>query len=127
MLVGRTKLIVAGVVIVAVLGLLALVKHACNDAGYWPNRQQARVYEGSAAWPDGDVRKCEALPREDGTIYFLGCVDGAENFLDADMTTVTFWGRTQRPDHFRALHDTMEGWTWRCKKDGDSLTCYAVN
>jgi hypothetical protein len=47
---------------------------------------------------------------------------------DAVSMTVTFWGRTQRPDRFQALHsESMEGWHWRCEKSGESLTCYAVN
>ena len=123
----RAKLYVVIGVVVGVLGALYAARYACNQAGYWPHRQDARVYVGSADWPAGDMRKCEALPREDGTIYFLGCVDGAENFDDARLTTVTFWGRIERPDRFRALHDSMEGWAWRCKKNGDSLTCYAMN
>ena len=114
--------------IAIVLGAMVMVKYACNRAGYWPNRVEARVYEGTAEWPVGDMRKCEALPREDGSIYFLGCVDGAEYFNDERMVTVTFWGRTERPDRFRALHsNAMEAWIWRCKKDDSSLTCYAVN
>lgn len=124
----RTKVLFVTGGIALVLALLASVKYACNQAGYWPHRQVARVYEGSAAWPAGDMRKCEALPREDGTIYFLGCVDGAEDFNDVIIMPVIFWGRVERPDRFRALHSqAMEGWTWRCKKDDESLTCYAVN
>ncbi|MGH9524563.1 MAG: hypothetical protein ACRD3E_18740 [Terriglobales bacterium] len=123
---AKLYLIIGGIVFA--LALLAVVKHACNGAGYWPHREKARVYEGSAAWPAGELRKCEALPRQDGTIYFLGCVAGAENFDDAHAMTVTFWGQTERPDRFRALHsDAMEGWAWNCKKSGESLTCYAVN
>jgi hypothetical protein len=127
-LVERAKplLLIGGIVVV--LAMLLLAKSACNRAGYWPHREEARVYQGSAAWPAGELRKCEALPREDGTIYFLGCVAGAENFDDARALTVTFWGRTDRPDRFRALHsDAMEGWAWNCKRSGGSLTCYAIN
>jgi hypothetical protein len=55
-------------------------------------------------------------------------VEGGENFDQAQPTMVTFWGKTQRPDRFQALHSyAMEGWHWRCKKNGESLTCYAIN
>ena len=120
-----TGSVAAAAVLVAVL---LWGQHACDRAGYWPRRQQARVYLGGAAWPKGQVRDCSALPREDGTIFFLGCVKGAEDFDDARAMTVIFWGRTERLDRFRALHSaSMEGWEWRCRKRGESLTCYAVN
>ena len=119
--------IVAGAAVVVIV-LLAVGQRACDRAGYWPHSEETRVYTGAAAWPADEERKCSALPREDGTIFFLGCVEGAENFDEAKPTKVTFWGRTHRPDRFQALHsEAMEGWRWRCKKSGESVTCYAVN
>ena len=125
---SQTKIrIVAGAAVVVIV-LLAVGQRACDRAGYWPHSEETRVYTGAAAWPAGEERKCSALPRDDGTIFFLGCVEGAENFDEAKPTKVTFWGRTHRPDRFQALHsEAMEGWRWRCKKSGESVTCYAVN
>jgi hypothetical protein len=126
--VERSKAIFLSGAVVVLLVALFLGRRACDRAGYWPRREEARVYTGADAWPAGEMRKCSALPREDGSIFFLGCVEGAENFDDARAMTVTFWGRTQRPDRFRALHsEALEGWEWRCKNSGGSLTCYAVN
>jgi hypothetical protein len=126
--VSQTKTrIVAGAAVVVIV-LLAVGQRACDRAGYWPHSEETRVYTGAAAWPADEERKCSALPREDGTIFFLGCVEGAENFDEARPVKVTFWGRTHRPDRFQALHsEAMEGWRWRCKKSGESVTCYAVN
>jgi hypothetical protein len=126
--VSHTKIrIVAGAAVVVIV-LLVVGQRACDRAGYWPHSEETRVYTGAAAWPAGEERKCSALPREDGTIFFLGCVEGAENFDEAKPTKVTFWGRTHRLDRFQALHsEAMEGWRWRCKKSGESVTCYAVN
>lgn len=119
--------IVAGAAVVVIV-LLVVGQRACDRAGYWPHSEETRVYTGAAAWPASEERKCSALPREDGTIFFLGCVEGAENFDEAKPTKVTFWGRTHRLDRFQALHsEAMEGWRWRCKKSGESVTCYAVN
>lgn len=124
----RTKAIAISVSTVVAIVLLTFGQRSCDRAGYWPHREEARVYTGADAWPSGQMRKCSALPREDGTIFFVGCVAGAENFDDAKAMTVTFWGQTERPDRFRALHSAaLEGWEWNCKKSGSSLTCYAVN
>jgi hypothetical protein len=118
---------VAGAGAIVMVTLLILGQRACDRSGYWPHSEQTRVYTG-ADWPRNEERKCAALPREDGTIYFLGCVDSIQNFDEATMTKVTFWGKTERPDRFQALHsEAMDGWHWRCKKNSSSITCYAVN
>lgn len=123
----RTKAIAISGSVIVVLVLLTFGQRSCDRAGYWPHREEARVYTGADNWASGELRKCSALPREDGSIFFVGCVEGVENFDDAKAMSVTFWGRTDRPDRFRALHSRLEGWEWRCKKSGSSLTCYAVN
>jgi hypothetical protein len=112
---------------VVLVTLLVFGQRACDRSGNWPHSEETRVYDGGN-WSADEMRKCAALPREDGTIYFLGCVDSIQNFDEAQMTKVTFWGRTQREDRFQALHsEAMDGWHWECKKNRSSLTCYAVN
>jgi len=124
---NRLHIGIGSAVTLAVIASLMLGQHACDSSGYWPRSEQTRVYTGGD-WPDNEMRKCAALPRADGTIYFLGCVDAIANSDEASMTKVTFWGRTQREDRFQALHsEAMDGWHWNCKKSGESLTCYAVN
>lgn len=124
-----TKARAIGGACAAVLAVFFLGQHACDQAGRWPHREETRVYAGAADWPKGEERKCAALPREDGTIFFLGCVDSIQNFDEARPVEVTFWGRTKREDRFQALHsERMEGWHWRCANSGgESLTCYAMN
>ena len=122
------KLYALGAGLIAVFCVMFLTQRSCDRAGEWPHREDTRVYTGIDSWPEGEMRKCLALPRKDGTIYFLGCVEGYENFTDAHHMPVTFWGRTERPDRFRALHsNSFEAWEWRCKNNSGSLTCYAVN
>ena len=118
---------VAGAGAIVMMTLFILGQRACDQSGYWPHTEQTRVYTGGD-WPADEERKCAALPREDGTIYFLGCVPSIENADEAPLTKVTYWGKTERPDRFQALHsESMDGWHWRCKKGRSSITCYAVN
>ena len=91
----------AGCFAIVLVGMV-LGQHSCDRAGYWPRTEQTRVY--AAGWSGQEERKCSALPREDGSIFFLGCVESIQNFDDAPMTKVTFWGKTERPDRFQALH-----------------------
>ncbi len=119
--------IAGGTAAALLLATLVAGQRACDRSGNWPHSEETRVYTGGD-WPKDELRKCSALPRADGTIYFLGCVDEIQMSDDAPLTKVTFWGRTQREDRFQALHsEAMDGWHWNCKKSGDSLTCYAVN
>lgn len=124
-----TKARVIGAACAAVLMVFFLGQRSCDRAGLWPHREETRVYAGAAGWAKGEERKCAALPREDGSIFFLGCVDSIQNFDEARPVEVTFWGRTKREDRFQALHsERMEGWHWRCaSSSGGSLTCYAMN
>ena len=116
----------AAAALVAV-ALFVVSQRACDRAGYWPHSEETRVYI-AGGWGGEEMRKCSALPRSDGTIYFLGCADSMELSDDVPLTKVTFWGRTQREDRFEALHsESMDGWHWNCKKKDESLTCYAIN
>ena len=112
---------------VALIAVLVVSQRVCDRAGYWPHQEETRVYTGGG-WSKDEMRKCSALPRQDGSIYFLGCSNDMQVSDDTPLTKVTFWGRTQREDRFQALHsESMDGWHWNCKTSGDSLTCYAVN
>lgn len=130
--VNSVKARVIAAVVIAVFVVAELGQRSCDRAGNWPHREETRVFEGAVDWPKGEERKCSALPREDGTIFFLGCVEGSvegtQDFTRAEPVEVTYWGRTKREDRFQALHsERMEGWHWRCTNSGGSLTCYAVN
>lgn len=121
----RIRIGAAVAVVVVALGVVS--QRACDRAGYWPHEEQTRAYVGGG-WSKDEMRKCAALPREDGTIYFLGCEGSMQVSDDTPLTKVTYWGRTQREDRFQALHsESMDGWHWSCKKSGESLTCYAIN
>jgi hypothetical protein len=124
---SKTTVGIVAAVFVVLITTLMVGQRACDRSGYWPHSEQTRLYSG-ADWPTDQERKCAALPREDGTIYFLGCTDSIQNFDEATLTKVTFWGKTQRPDRFQALHsESMDGWHWRCKKSRNSISCYAVD
>ncbi len=124
---NRTRVSIGAAAVLVAVALGVLGQRSCDRSGHWPHKEETRVYLG-ANWAPDELRKCAALPREDGTIYFLGCADSIQLADDPPLTEVTFWGRTQRADRFQALHsESMDGWHWNCKKSGDSLTCYAIN
>ena len=125
----RNKLIAIGLGLMVGLLLLAFGLNALDHAGWLPHRQDTAVYVGQGAWPADEMRRCSALPKQDGSIFFLGCGDtNGSGTLDSPVVPVTFWGRTERPDRFTALHsDALEGWRWQCRKSGQRITCYAVN
>ncbi len=126
--VSRTLQWTIGTAAVIVLALGTWAYYALDDAGWISHRQDTEMYVGGA-WPDDLQRDCAALPAKDGAIIFLGCGGASGDYLATQLQTVTFWGRTKRPDRFVALAEDarMEAWKWRCRKSGTAVTCWAVN
>lgn len=121
-------MITLGLGLMVGLSLLAVGLRSLDHAGWLPHWQDTAVYAGPGDWPPGELRPCAALPKADGSIFFLGCGEAGSAAINAPIVPVTYWGRIQRPDRFTALRSVaMEGWNWQCKKDGDKYTCYAVN
>ncbi len=113
---------------VMALLLAAAIGHGLDQAGWIPHHADTSMYAGTEEWPADQDRKCVALPRKDGDIFFLGCVGDRESYADTESLDVTYWGRTHRPDRFRAaMGERMEAWQWRCRRKDDSITCWAVN
>jgi hypothetical protein len=124
----RTQALLAASLVLVFLVACLAGYYALDNAGKIPHTIDTPMYLGQADWPDGTSRNCAALPQQDGSIYFLGCVEGFENYTETQSVSVTYWGKTKRPDMFQAI--TQPGsttWQWRCQKKKDSLTCYAVN
>ncbi len=117
----------AGLAVVATVGLFVSVPAAIDNTGWLPHERVTPMYLGAADWPAGTERNCVALPVKDGTIMFLGCVQGAETFITPEDVNVTYWGKIKRPDRFQAAMENLSAWKWRCRKKSDSVTCWAVN
>ncbi|MGI9101673.1 MAG: hypothetical protein ACR2IF_04425 [Terriglobales bacterium] len=111
-----------------ILLLIAFAWHTLDQAGWIPHQADTSMYAGAEQWPANEDRKCVALPRDDGNIFFLGCVGDKESYADTESLPVTYWGRTRRPDRFQAVvSERLEAWQWRCRRKDDSVTCWAVN
>ncbi len=106
---------------------LALGYVAADKAGWVPHKQETTLYVGPAGWNSGDYRNCVALPQKNGAIFFLGC--GAQTGDASEIRPVTYWGRVERPDRYRAIlaDPGSNDWRWRCRRKKSSITCWAVN
>jgi len=120
---------IAAIVLVVIAVLAVGIARAANRAGWVPHRQDTTVYFGRADWTVGAERKCIALPESDGAMIFLGCVDHGLPEFSPEVWPVTYWGQTRRPDMFEYVHADpgMHTWQWRCRRERNSLTCWAVN
>jgi hypothetical protein len=123
----RPKTWLAGTAVMVVVGLCVAIPAALDNTGWLPHERDTDMYFGAASWSAGAYRDCVALPVQDGSMLFLGCVDGAENYLTPEPTRVTFWGKIKRPDRYQAAMSNLSAWKWRCLKKKDSVTCWAVN
>ena len=65
----------------------------------------------------------------DGAIIFLSCVARSNPELSPEVWPVTYWGQTHRRDMFEYVHANpgMHTWDWRCRRQRNSVTCWAVN
>jgi hypothetical protein len=125
---NRKVWIACGIVVVFV-GLCGGFVTILDNAGQIPHTQDTSVYVGRGDWANGESRECVAFPAKDGTIFFLGCVQGQGDYFTSEVMPVTYWGKTQRPDRFQSLREdpNMNGWHWRCQKKKGGVTCWAVN
>ncbi len=121
------KVLAVGLIVIGVLSIG--IARAANRSGWIPHRQDTTVYFGRTDWAVGAERKCIALPETDGAMIFLGCVNGAMPEFSPEVWPVTYWGQTRRPDMFEYVHADpgMHTWQWRCRRERNSLTCWAVN
>lgn len=126
---NSAKTRMAAFAIILIVGVSLGLANAANRAGLVPHRQDTTVYFGRADWSVGEERSCIALPETDGSMIFLGCVNGGTPEFSPEVWPVTYWGKTRRPDMFEYVHADpgMHTWQWRCRRYRNSLTCLAVN
>lgn len=117
----------AGFAVIVIVGLFVGVPAAIDNTGWLPHERDTAMYFGAGEWSVGTYRSCAALPVRDGSILFLSCVEGAENYFTPQTVSVTFWGKIKRPDRFLAAMSDFSHWKWRCLRKNDSVTCWAVN
>ncbi len=124
---ARVRLVLAIVILAAGLSLGAA--RAANHAGWVPHREDTTVYMGRSGWNADEERNCIALPESDGGIIFLGCVADHTPEIAPEVWPVTYWGQTRRPDMFQYVHADpgINTWNWRCRRNRNSVTCWAVN
>lgn len=131
-IVSLTKLRSRLVAAAAVLGLAVILAGygGLDDAGRISHRQDTALYLGTGAWPAGEYRDCAAFPTTDGSILFLGCVAGTEDYANSQTHPVKYWGKIRRPDRSAAMRidPADNAWRWRCQLNKkDDITCWAVN
>lgn len=117
----------AGFAVVVLVGLFVGVPRAIDNTGWLPHERDTDMYFGAAEWSAGTYRDCVALPVQDGSILFLGCVQGPENYLTPQSVRVTYWGKITRPDRYKAALAELNAWKWKCLRNGAKVTCWAVN
>lgn len=117
----------AGFAVIVIVGLFVGVPAAIDNTGWLPHERDTEMYFGAGEWSAGTYRDCAALPVRDGSILFLGCVQGPENYFTPQTVRVTFWGKIKRPDRFQIAMSDLSAWKWRCLRKSDAVTCWAVN
>ena len=124
---ARVRLVLAMVLVV--IGLALGVSRAANRAGWVPHREDTTVYLGRGEWAVGEERNCIALPESDGVVIFLGCVERRTPEISPEVWPVTYWGQTRRADMYEYVHADpgINTWKWHCRRNRNSLTCWAVN
>ena len=124
---ARVRLVLAMVLVA--IGLWFGIARAANRAGWVPHREDTTVYFGRGEWTVGEERHCIALPESDGAVIFLGCVERSTPEISPEVWPVTYWGRTRRVDMYEYVHTDpgINTWKWRCRRNRNSLTCWALN
>ncbi len=127
--VRNRKVWIAAGIVAACAGVLMGFISILDANGQIPHTVDTSVYVGRGSWASGESRECVAFPAKDGSIFFLGCVQGQGDYFTSEVMPVTYWGKTTRPDRAQMLREdpNLNGWHWRCQKKKDGVTCWAVN
>ena len=103
---------------------------ALNDAGYIQHTHTVDLYM-AGDWLVGENRTCiafETVPtgkQGDPEVSSLDCPVGDYTERPHNVE-VKFWGKVSRPELLRGT-DATGGFEWRCLRQADGFTCYALN
>jgi hypothetical protein len=101
-----------------------------DSAGYVTHSRTVDVYM-KGEWLVGENRVCTVIPDYENP--GAAAVVHALNCSPEDMSptihnlNIKFWGRLTRPDIRNEAVVTSGRFTWRCTRDNDGFTCYAIN
>jgi hypothetical protein len=96
---------------------------------YIPHTRTADIYF-KGDWIQGEYKECAGVrknPPSDNELLGLDCPARPEVGGSTHNVSIKFYGRTNRPgvsleDEFRNRR-----FQWRCRRESDSFTCYALN
>jgi hypothetical protein len=133
------------------LGLL-IAWRSLDRMGWVPHRQLTHVWVPvEQPWGVGEYLNCTAQPRTplitppgSPGIENLGCARSSEwernhGYLRSEDMEITYWGRIAIPypesaELYRKIMTTPDSasydrgpFQWRCRQNGASVTCWAVN
>jgi len=78
-------------------------------------------------WLVGENRECQAFQyTEDSklSVKSMFCPEDANAFETPHNLTIKFWGKVERPD---APHESRATLQWKCTRQSDGFTCFALN
>ena len=101
-----------------------------ESAGYTPHTHTVDMYM-KADWLVGENRTCiasQTVPqgKQDPVISSIDCPVGGYTEEPHNME-IKFWGRISRPEILIGRKAEETHFEWRCKREADGFTCYALN
>jgi hypothetical protein len=97
--------------------------------GYIPHTRTANIYF-TGDWIQGENKECAGVRKNPPVNNELVGLDCPATLLMGGSTrnvSIKFFGKTIRPDV--SLDDEFHNrrFQWRCRREADSFTCYALN
>ena len=97
--------------------------------GYIPHTRTADIYF-KGDWIQGENKECAGVrknPPANNELVGLDCPSKPEMGGSTHNVTIRFFGKTSRPDV--SLDDEFHNrrFQWRCRREEDSFSCYALN
>jgi|GEM_PF-6604810 len=122
---GFAMLIVAALILSLVVGIYGSI----DRSGFIPHTATVDLYM-KGEWLVGENRQCQAFGFWDSkhlgikTIFCPGDAETLSQTQTPHNLAIKFWGRIERPDADSATWPNFE---WRCTRQSDGFTCYALN
>ena len=96
---------------------------------YIPHTETVDIYF-KGDWIQGEYKVCAGIPNDPPKSHDLEGLDcPARTVIDGSRhnVSVRFYGRTIRPDVVMDDEWFNRHFQWRCRREADSFTCYALN
>jgi hypothetical protein len=126
----KAKTLFGTLAFVFIVVLVSYNSYSDLDRRGWIPHDRTVDFYMSGEWLEGENRICDGVEypmnNEPLDTRALFC-PGDTRDVPGHNIKITFWGKTSRPDLLKGRLEDMRNAHWRCTRDHDGFSCYAID